>query len=72
VRTKITDLTLDTNYTLFSISEDSYSDIQAINIQLCKTSNLVPSLGTTIKNTDFDFKGNTLNILCKATGTALL
>jgi hypothetical protein len=31
---KITDLTLDTNYTLFSISEDSYSDIQAINIQL--------------------------------------
>jgi hypothetical protein len=59
---------------LFSISEDSYSDIQAINIQLdVKTSNvLVPSLGTTIKILDFDFKGNTLNILSKATGTALI
>jgi hypothetical protein len=48
---KITDLTLDTNYTLFSISEDSYSDIQAINIQLDvkRPMFLVPSLGTTKK-----------------------
>jgi endonuclease/exonuclease/phosphatase family metal-dependent hydrolase len=69
----ITGLTLNTNYTIFSIAEDNYGNIQADSNQLnITTANvLVPAITTTINSLNLgfseqNFDSNTLNYQVQA------
>lgn len=70
----ITSITLNTNYTIYSISEDAFGNTQSDSNQLNVTtsSTLVPSISTTISSLDLgkseqNYSSNTLNYDIQAT-----